>query len=1234
MAQRRWTAWCLSVILLMVSVTSASADDERSAPGEKIADNSSPEQIQKIIQYGEEHVEDEAFAEEQTKEEARERQAIKLSDNEMEDPSSTVNSTGAIYVKFEKGWKFNKKDHVTQVSKDEVVNYPDALYYLDYEFPEATIEPLWGDPAALARLKERGEKLSGQSLPDLSLWYKVVPDPMLPVKAMIGTDEMAHYRLSDWDAQLLARALRILRAIPGVRDVHAAHPMVRSSFPTSTWVEANPNFLPYQYQTAPDVYLTDGDYGEHDLAPDFPSAMNFSCDTTAGTCPIGGLNIWPAWDKGFFGGTVPVGYVEEDWCLGPLAGQNYPVTCPTHPALANAHANRIKYLTSDRRYTYFGYPHGTSVFGIMAADHNNSNGGVGMAGIAPASDYYIGQVWDPAQWINIVEQLVATPNANGAVFLLEAAVTCFPGGGVETCPPEVFPEVYDFVRTVTANNIVVVEIPGNGLANFDNPLFVTLQVDGDDDDEVPEIDKENYELIEFDMDDDVELADYEFVYPDGDAEWGIVSPSPKKLVQLDRSFNNDSGAILVTAGLPNDASFGKRRTRMSWGGFGSRVDLQARGAFNIAPAAANADSKGVYPTCNYTLGNHWIPNLPPYNFPNLGYGFFPGTSSCGPTVAASAALAQEMYKAVRTDALSSIRMRNALVENGNPQIPLAQDPNRTSNAIGTTLPEYFEAPNEPFARIGPRPDLGRVMYAFGVEDGRTAPKIRYHLPFDDHQKINGWMSTWVNGRLVLHPVLHYKPSEPFANNYARQVNWDWGTGGISHTRSPRIAGGFAVKLTPPASNPRSSQRYLQLQADSANPNDIFHPHRGTYGTNNFTLSAWILLNGSTGSDQYIIYKGTDTLTSLEYALYVDSGMHLCAAIGTTGGRQQLCTSAALTSKALYQVAAVVRNTVGPATTISLFIDSIHSVSQVFSYTGISRVTQLPDIGYNFKGTIDDVLFEDYALNISNNICADLQSRFIADSNPAALISSWHFDIKNVTAIADPVFGYSGTLNTATDFYSAWGAGVPVGSFNGTHTITVADTSNPSIPPLRLNTLGASDGFSIEAHFKIPDFSNAERFIVARGRSDAPAWALSWVDGHARFVVENTSGTVYSVNSDVIPSGQSVNRWVHVLAVFYERRVLFGNGSGNRYMSIYTDGIQQTAASPLVTGSPATPNYPVTIGSTSTGNSSTNWNTPMEYVHLYDYPLTTLAFSLVPPRDEVFFLYNNRASLWKNSYYKR
>ncbi len=238
----------------------------------------------------------------------------------------------------------------------------------------------------------------------------------------------------------------------------------------------------------------------------------------------------------------------------------------------------------------------------MAADYNSGIHAGGM-GFAPHSRYYIGQVWSTADWIDIALRLINDAEGNGAVFLLEAPLGCYVSGLVGdaqgACPIEVWPEFHDFISTITANDIVAVNIPGNGIS-FQNIALFSAGVNMDDPQYVLPVD-DDYELGEFDT--DVSDSDFEFDYPDGDIDWGegIQYPSPlKKLRRSSRSFS-ESGSIIVAAGISQDLQnyelysgfaydYLPRRSRKFWSSYGSRADVQGRAGINICLAPQKLDN--------------------------------------------------------------------------------------------------------------------------------------------------------------------------------------------------------------------------------------------------------------------------------------------------------------------------------------------------------------------------------------------------------------------------------------------------------------------------------------------------------------------------------------------------------------------------------------------------------------------------------------------------------------------
>ena len=734
-----------------------------------------------------------------------------------------------------------------------------------------------------------------------------------------------------------------------------------------------------------------------------------------------------------------------------------------------------------------------------------------------------------------------------------------------------------------------------------------------------------------DFDSEIDSGEWDFEYPDGDIDWDYQTPYPSSVRTLNRGSNqfSDTGSILVAAGFSSDLLSFSMRARTQWSSYGSRVDVQGR---------HNS-------TLTTVLGG--------------GYGFFSGTSSCGPLVAGVAALSQQMYKTIhQDDFLSSVRMRNALVENGNAQILNSVDPAVTLHEQFPTaysqIPEFLVSTQEPFARIGPRPDVGNIQYAFGLENHTYTPaptaatdiNIRYHLPFDNHQFktvfkpyriING-----VVGPVYFPvPVMDFIPSEPFALNYLDRV---WNSSGVDNgsitlVASPRIGGGHAVMITPPA--------YYRIQEDEINGGiDIFHPHRDASNiytvpassSNNITLSAWVNILTSSGNQQNIFYKGTPG-GQTEYGMYINSAMNLCFSV--TDGTQVLrsiCSATTLQLNRVYYLAAIVSQEAirlstpyytytGPGTVIRLYEDGQFAKSLAFANTSIAQYSTMPSVGYNFSGIIDDVLFEDYALPIDRGMfgtgtaCPTLKSRFANGANPNGLISSWHFTEKDADPVSDPVSRIPADLNSTTGFYTQWGAGMPIGGFDSTQTLLVSESAK-----LPGNPNYAAASFSVESHFRTPK-SDGMRYLVTRGAgSTSPAtssWTILWQSGGVFFRVCTTS-LCKQIQSTVV-----ADRWTHLVATYAK--------SGNTYtLSMFVNGnisqpITQTFSD---SANLQTLTSPVLIGGRTGGSAYDNWNAPVEYVRLYSTALTSATrANSAPAVDDITFLYNNRASLWRNSYYK-
>ena len=234
-------------------------------------------------------------------------------------------SSGEIRIKMQKGWRLLREDCVTRLIDDTAHDRtPEGLLYLDYEFPGLVIEPLWGsDTERLRKLRQRGERLSGRTLPDLSQWYRIIPSVAFNTRPIITSAEINKPILSREEQTQASRVLEILKTLEGVDMAYPASPLIESTMPSIyhqqyelagefeyTW-SGSSDWRQHQFHTGPDIYDTGGDY-DHTLFPE--DLLDPVCE--ASKCYTGGLNVWPAWDDGIKGSGVSIGYVEAEWCLG------------------------------------------------------------------------------------------------------------------------------------------------------------------------------------------------------------------------------------------------------------------------------------------------------------------------------------------------------------------------------------------------------------------------------------------------------------------------------------------------------------------------------------------------------------------------------------------------------------------------------------------------------------------------------------------------------------------------------------------------------------------------------------------------------------------------------------------------------------------------------------------------------------------------------------------------------
>jgi len=1136
---------------------------------------------------------------------------------------------GEFRVKMKSGYILTREDAVTTITvknTDEAV-YSTALQELDYQFPDMRIELLWGERhrETLKRLKENGEKRMGMELPDLTAWYRVIPDPTLYRLPIIPSSGETASQYIEGDIERLEQARKLLRGLPGVATAHAMAPLIISS-----------TYHPYQYQLAPDHY--DGVGGDYDLAPLI--AAGAVCDED--DCNIGGLNILPAWDidgdveAGIKGANVPIGYVEGAWCIpadgdiemdtnipGLVDDDNIP-PCSVHPDLTHIRATD----NNLRGYRYNGFDaqqHGTAVLGIMAADDD----GDGTTGISPESTYYIGQVILTEEWIDVINSLITDVNGNGGIFLLEYPTKCDPSlTSGAPCPAEVWPEIHDFIQTVTANNIVVVNIPGNGLSIFDPAIYPFYRGAGVNLD-APQLyieDGGDYDFLEAgDVDDplyDFDYAGIEIEEIQNSTTW------PTTLRTLNRASEafNDSGAIIVTAGSPVDyypwggGELLQNRSRDWWNSYGSRIDTHAREGWNYTPLIGYYTADGDYGDVeNDDDEVEWLVDYT--------YNWFPGTSACGPQATGVAALIQQAYKLVRTgDVLTSIRLRNAMVETGNPQILRSEDINRSlelfNGQANGVIPVELESPHEPFARIGPRPDMGRVLQAFNLlpaYDGADAVNS-IRISFLDHQYSE---IHWGGENNIVSQV--YFPNEPYGGNFLDLWYSDLYPNKLTHIRSPRIDGGHAFAIN--GHYVEDGNYCLYMEDDPNNSEAYLHPTSGI----DFTLSAWVLINEDYGYHHGVFTKENLDSWKREWGFDITPDRYLHFSCHSTSSNYiEATNSQALSLNRMHHIAVQAKYVDGLFNQVNFFIDGVAAGTSYIlkSYwSACDQVDSLPWIGRGMRGVIDEVQFEDRLVSQT-----ELQSRYEAEANPPGLVSDWRFDRKNETNIYDPVSAYDGTLttNAVGDFYEEWGPNMPIGSFDGDDYVTIADPANTSYPPTDLRSLGTN--FSVEVHFRSPSTANTRNLVTRYGTNYyGNSWKVYWYNGKIHFKVCRSTTSCYTAYSNDLEQG----RWYHLVAV-YNKYVSSGM-YGYYTMKLYIDGEDETSYAPSPAGTAAYDSaQPILIGSIS-GSSSNRWDSPIDYVRIYNRALETDGtYSggtwVNTNRDDIKFLFDHRAAIWQNSYY--
>jgi len=155
--------------------------------------------------------------------------------------------------------------------------------------------------------------------------------------------------------------------------------------------------------------------------------------------------------------------------------------------------------------------HGTSVLGIMVGQHN----GYGVNGICPEVQIGGNSISRPDQQVAAVVNEITAALREGDFYLFEVARQ-FQG---KSSPMEVSDDIFDAIKTASANGKILIEAAGNGNSNLDDSLY-----------------------------------------------GGRFNPKLRH-----------SGAIMVGAGAPPSGNYGPDRCRLDFSNYGERVDVQGWG---------------------------------------------------------------------------------------------------------------------------------------------------------------------------------------------------------------------------------------------------------------------------------------------------------------------------------------------------------------------------------------------------------------------------------------------------------------------------------------------------------------------------------------------------------------------------------------------------------------------------------------------------------------------------------
>ncbi|RKG93049.1 hypothetical protein D7V97_40340 [Corallococcus sp. CA053C] len=319
---------------------------------------------------------------------------------------------------------------------------------------------------AAEQLKARGERDSGELLPDPNLWFYVyldagsdqevvdvvnalnaldVVEVAYPSPLPVPSADMNRANAEAFQAYWREHARMDLPALERVRAWErgeGAQALVAEALPTPK-AEAAPA-APGGTNTLAVSYVAEQDYGE--AAP-----IGIDTDWLR-------TQYWNAYGNswGFTDAEYSWNYTHQD------------LTQLTGAVLVNGQPHASAAVLGNRN-------HGTAVLGVLASNAN----AFGTTGLVHAASVRLSTEW-PSTGYDRASAIYSASNQfwNGAVILLEmqaySSIDCNGDGVVNTgdlVPSEYVPAIRDAIKVATGNGRIVVEAAGNGNCNLDAAGF-------------------------------------------------------------------------------------------------------------------------------------------------------------------------------------------------------------------------------------------------------------------------------------------------------------------------------------------------------------------------------------------------------------------------------------------------------------------------------------------------------------------------------------------------------------------------------------------------------------------------------------------------------------------------------------------------------------------------------------------------------------------------------------------